>query len=238
MIYSLSVIPDEREIIVLRHSSAKVCLVRLCFERRGVLGRIDLDIQSAAIGRLYLELQTRSEVIPAGLHRHDYGEDGLRLQQVNTKCHYIGSEAGGERDITAAFSDCTGRFKGRIMTDEGTWYVTYDAGNYVLFHHSSIPVPDFLMGADYSGITEDIVDLKRSKREEEGEVVVHPLPTKTLEMVIVTDRAMWQFFNTKIDAVEEFALATVYHIDELPPLVIWGDGCMLLWYRSRKGAHF
>jgi hypothetical protein len=38
---------------------------------------------------------------------------------------------------------------------------------------------------------------------------------KTVEMVVVTDRSLWQQYDTKVEAVEEFALATVARIDEV-----------------------
>ena len=52
-----------------------------------------------------------------------------------------------------------------------------------------------------------------SKRDAstEGVKVAH----KTVEVVVVTDRSFWQQFDTKIEEVEEFALATIARMDEV-----------------------
>ena len=43
---------------------------------------------------------------------------------------------------------------------------------------------------------------------------------KTVEVVVVTDRSLWQQYDTKIEEVEEFALATIARLDEVWNFVV------------------
>ena len=46
------------------------------------------------------------------------------------------------------------------------------------------------------------------------------MANKTVEVVVVTDRSLWQQYDTKIEEVEEFALATIARLDEVWNFVV------------------
>ena len=82
-----------------------------------------------------------------------------------------------------------------------------------------------LMSSEYNGVELNHTSPPRFLRQNsvfkrdvstEGVKVAH----KTVEVVVVTDRSFWQQFDTRIEEVEEFALATIARMDQVCRVVV------------------
>ncbi|KAL5262585.1 hypothetical protein ACHWQZ_G008105 [Mnemiopsis leidyi] len=199
-------VPKTREIVQLSYD-----------EKDGV--NLKVNVHSQSLGRLILDARTNREAVVAGAKRYYVTHDSQEQHELNTACHYRGSIR-DKPQFSVLLSTCSGRVRASLVDDTDRWYIVYDKGNYVMFSDKELPNPYEVVSAEYNGVELNHTSPPRFLRQNsvfkrdtstEGVKVAH----KTVEVVVVTDRSFWQQFDTRIEEVEEFALATIARMDQI-----------------------